>query len=170
MLHPVLTFLFGSTPATFMSAWTIEQSVERLRAATARSALHTLVRERAAGTVTAKRVSLQRAIPFVGNSFKPFFVGQFETVNGRTQLHGRFAMHWYAKGFMTVWFGGCALWTIFALVAVSTKPREVWFFPLAGIGMLAAGTALVQVGKWFARNDRAYLSKVITKALSTSDA
>ena len=41
---------------------------------------------------------------------------------------------------------------------------------LPAVGMLAAGTALVKIGKWFARNDRTYLSNVITQALSTNDA
>ena len=168
MLRRLVDFLYGSEPATFVSDLPVEQAVSRLRAGTARSAFHALLRERAAGKVTAHKVSLQRAIPFVGNSFKPFFVGQFRIAEGKTELRGVFTMHWYVKVFMSFWFGFCVLWTLLAMAAVATKPTELWFFPFAGIGMLLAGTALVAVGKWFARNDRSFISTVITEALGTS--
>jgi len=50
-------------------------------------------------------VSLERAIPFVGNSFKPLFVGKFHRVDGIIMLSGRFTMPWWVKVFMTFWFG-----------------------------------------------------------------
>ena len=168
MLHPLFAFLFGSVPETFTSNLPVEQAVARLRAATAKSAFHTLAREAAAGTVTERKVSLQRAIPFVGNSFKPIFVGHFQVTRGQTQLQGVFTMHWAVKVFMSFWFGFCVLWTVLAIAAVVAKPTELWFFPLVGIGMLFAGAAIVKAGKWFARNDRSYLSKVITVALAKS--
>ena len=46
----------------------------------------------------------------------------------------------------------------------------IWWFPLAGIGMLAFGVALVQLGKFFARNDTAWLSKAIAATLSGTSA
>ena len=151
---------------TFATELSIEQAVSRLREVTARSALHSLLREKAAGKVTEHRVSLQRAIPFVRNSFKPFFVGRFYAAQGKAELRGVFTMNWFVKVFMSFWFGFCVLWTLLSFVAVAEKPTELWFFPLAGLGMLVAGTALVQVGKWCSRNDRAYLSRVITEALA----
>jgi hypothetical protein len=56
------------------------------------------------------------------------------------------------------------------MASVVGNPTEAWFFPLAGFAMLLAGTALVAVGKWFARNDQRYLSDVIMKALAQSAA
>jgi hypothetical protein len=170
MLPRVLAFLYGSVPATFASDLSVERAVGRLREATAKSPLHSLIREAATGTVTEHKVSLQRAIPLVGNSFKPFFVGRFEVEGGQTQLRGAFTMHWLVKVFMTFWFGFCLLWTFLALATVVAKPTEAWFFPLAGFGMLAAGVSIVAVGKWLARNDQKYLSEVITKALAQSAA
>ena len=79
-------------------------------------------------------------------------------------------MHWMVKLFMSFWFGFCILWTLLALAIVVAKPAEAWLFPLAGIGMLLAGTAMVMLGKWFARNDVRYLSKVINEALAQSAA
>ena len=98
MFRALLAFLYGSVPETFPSDWPIEEAVKRLRTATAKSVFHALAQECAAGTVTARKVSLQRAIPFVGNAFKPFFVGRFRVPLGQTQLEGVFTMRWAAKG------------------------------------------------------------------------
>ena len=170
MLLKPLAFLYGAVSVTFTSDLPIERAIACLRKGTARSVLHSLARESAAGKVTEHKVSLQRVIPLVGNSFKPFFIGRFEAEDGRTLLRGAFTMHWMVKLFMSFWFGFCILWTLLALAIVVAKPAEAWLFPLAGIGMLLAGTAMVMLGKWFARNDVRYLSKVINEALAQSAA
>ena len=168
MLRRLLTLLYGSEPVAFTSDLSVEQAVARLRNASARSTFHALLRERAVGNVSEHKVSLQRAIPFIVNSFKPFFIGRFHAAQGKSELRGVFTMHWFVKLFMSVWLGFCVPWTLLSLLAVVAKPAELWFFPLAGIGMLLAGTALLAVGKWFARNDRSFLSRVITEALGES--
>jgi hypothetical protein len=84
-------------------------------------------------------VQLQRAIPMVRNSFKPFFVGRFEFKNGRIVLVGHFTMHWFVKIFMTFWFGFCVLWSLTATLAVMAKSFEYWWFPLGGVAMLGVG-------------------------------
>jgi hypothetical protein len=75
MIRVILDFLYGSTPATFESRYSLGESVERLRGSTKRSALDALTNQEAVGRVSEHQVVLQRTIPFVGNSFKPFFVG-----------------------------------------------------------------------------------------------
>jgi hypothetical protein len=160
-------FIFGSEPARFESDFDLAESIERLRAATTRSVFLSLHKESASGTVNEHRVSLQRVIPMVGNSFKPFFVGAFEVVNGRVVLAGRFTMIWFAKAFMTFWFGFILLWTVLAGVSVIAHPQAgQWQLPLFGLGMAAVGVAMVRAGKWFARNDVAWLSERIQAALS----
>lgn len=155
-------FIYGHKPARFESDFNLAESVERLRAATTRSAFLSLHKQSASGTVNERRVSLQRVIPMVGNSFKPFFVGKFEVVNGRVVLIGRFTMIWFVKAFMSFWFGFILLWISLASVAVITHPKSgQWWFPLFGVGMAAAGVALVKAGKWFSRNDVAWLSELI---------
>jgi hypothetical protein len=165
VIRRILSFLYGSEPMVFATELPVDKAVASLRAATAKSALHSLTREAATGTVSGHKVSLQRAIPLVGNSFKPFFVGRFSSESSKTLLKGVFTIHWVVKVFMTFWLGFCALWTVLALVAAVAKPTEMWFFPLAGVGMLFVGTGIVRLGKWFSRNDQKYLCEVIERAL-----
>lgn len=160
--------VYGGVPAEFQSAYGLDESVRRLAEATGRSVFSALTRQRAVGTVRHARVSLQRVIPFTGNSFKPFFIGEFREHNGRVKLVGRFTMHWFAKAFMSVWFGFILLWTLMALVAlIFHGPQENWIFPLFGAGLFVAGVLFILLCKWFSRNDAAWLSNTISKALSS---
>jgi hypothetical protein len=61
--------------------------VTRLQAATRRSAFGVLGQQAAAGPVGESRVRLQRVIPMVGNSFKPFFLGRFEARDDGVDKH-----------------------------------------------------------------------------------
>src|SRR3984893_14268492 len=97
--------LYESTPAEFRSAFELEGSVERLRAATKRSVFSSLGETGAVGKVSEEEVRLQRVIPMVGNSFKPFFIGRFEVRDGVTVLTGRFGLLTIVKVFMTFWLG-----------------------------------------------------------------
>lgn len=166
MIRKIRSFLFSSTPASFESQYGLHESVERLRAATKRTVFGAIAAEAAVGSVSEKRVTLQRAIPLVGNSFKPFFIGRFEQSERGWALVGRFSMHWMVKVFMTFWFGFCLFWIVMAIAANFLRPSANWSFPLFGLGMVFAGTTIVLVGKWFARNDIAWLSNVINSALS----
>jgi len=165
MIRWVSNLLRGSTPVEFESSFGLPESIERLKAVTRRSVFSALARQEAVGTVNESRVSLQRVIPMVGNSFKPFYRGHFIERNGKVILTGRFTMHWFAKVFMAVWFGGVGCFTLLASVLVAIHPQKAMLTPLFGLGMIIAGTALVWIGKWFARNDAAWLSDVIRGAL-----
>ena len=79
-------------------------------------------------------------------------------------------MHRAVQIFMTVWFGFCLLWTVFTAVAVLAIPQNPPLLPLFGLGMIVFGIALVHLGKWLARNDIAWLSAVISKALAANAA
>ncbi len=158
-------FLYGAVPARFESAFGLEDSVRRLSDATGRWVFSALLRQKAVGRVTATRVILQRVIPFVGNSFKPFFVGSFRVEGTGIVLTGKFTMHWIVKVFFSVWFGFCAL--SIPLMFLQTAMRGgSWWEPFFGLGMFLAGLGFVGLGKWFARNDVAWLSDVIRKALA----
>jgi len=169
--------VYGSDAAEFVSAFPIEESVSRLRDATRRSIFSTLTVDAAVGAVSAQRVRLQHVIPFVGNSFKPFFLGSFHEVNGKTVLSGRFTMLWAVKAFLTVWFGFCALWTVLAVLgmlglALGSRHQDptVWIFPLVGLAMFAGGIVVVKSAKRWAGKDQEYLSRVIREALAAKDA
>lgn len=158
----------GSDLVEFESSFGLAESVERLKAVSRHRhwAMFTLSREVAAGTVTESRVSLQRVIPMVRNSFKPCFVGQFQVRQNQVVLTGRFALHWSVKLFMGFWFGFWMLLTASALFTAVPGPHAT-FMPLAGlITMMAFGIGLMRISVWFSRNDRAWLSDVIRTALS----
>ncbi len=165
MIRPIVDFLYGSTPAEFPSSYPPAEAVERLRAATKRSAFSALAGQAAVGKVTEERVSLQRVIPLVNNGFKPFFVGQFQTRNGTTVLVGRFGMTIFTKVFMTFWLGMVLVIAIGVLLggAVKGASGAMQFAPFL---MFGAGLGLIGLGKWFARNDVKWLTKVISEALA----
>jgi hypothetical protein len=104
--------------------------------------------------------------PMVRNSFKPFFVGRFESRDGVTLLTGQFGMSLFTKIFMTFWLAMVALLGVGFLVgslnATAPYPRQIVVGPFL---MLVAGVGLVALGKWFARNDVAWLTGVIGRAL-----
>src|SRR5207253_733828 len=102
-LKQMLDFLYGSMPVEFGSQFDLEESVRRLRSATSRFYFSAfLIKQAAVGRVTARHVSLQRAIPFVSNSFKPFFRGSFQQAGSRVLLTGRFTLHPLVKVFGTI--------------------------------------------------------------------
>jgi len=162
----MMQFLYGAVPATFDSDFGGTESVRRLAGATKPSVWRTFAAQAAVGTVTESRVALQRYVPFLHNSFKPFFVGAWRTSGGHVVLSGAFRMHRAVQVFMSVWLALCIVWSALAAYAAAAGARESWLLPLAGLGMLAFGVALVQLGKWIVRNDTAWLSAVIGKALS----
>ena len=167
MIRGAWDLVYGATPAEFESSYGLDESLQRLAAATNRSVFSALTRQGAVGTVRHLRVSLQRVIRMVGNSFKPFFIGEFQQRNGRVVLTGWFTMTWPVKAFMSVWFGFLLLWTALGGASLVTQVQsDVAWLPLSGVGMIGAGIALVWIGKWFARNDAAWLSNVIQEALS----
>jgi hypothetical protein len=161
-----MRFLYDSTPAEFRSAYGITESVERLSAATKRSVFSALGETTAVGKVSEKIVRLQRVIPMVGNSFKPFFIGHFEVRGEETVLVGQFTMLPLVKVFMSFWFGMCGLFAGAVLLA-GLKPQgpNATIFLLQPFLMVCGGIALVAAGKWFARNDAAWLSELIAAAL-----
>jgi len=161
--------IVGSAPVEFESAFDLPESVNRLKAASRRWAFSSMGREFAAGSVSASRVSLQRVIPMVGNSFKPFFVGRFEQHDGKVLLTGRFAMHWLVKVFMAFWLGFFALFTVAGIAAAMRTPKAAAMPLMSGL-MLLFGLGLVRLGGWFSRRDPAWLSEIISTALHAPEA
>lgn len=120
------------------------------------------------GKVSEGSVRLQRVIPMLGNSFKPFFLGRFQRSGEKVQLVGRFTMLPITKVFMTIWFAMVALASVGLLFGLtSTVPAPAILAPFAMIG---GGVAMVAFGKWLARNDTAWLSEVIEGALRSPEA
>jgi hypothetical protein len=157
----------GAEVVEFESAFDLAESVDRLRAATKKSVFQAVSNQQAVGTVTETRVSLQRVIPMMGNSFKPFFVGCFVESSGKIVLRGRFTMQWFAKLFMAFWFGLNGLMMAAMVVAVIASAKA-WIGVAFTVGMLCFGLGMVRLGQWFSRNDPIWLSNVINAALANS--
>jgi hypothetical protein len=167
-MRGVLRILYESTPAEFVSGYGLSESVARLRAATQRSAFAMLGETTAVGRVSEGSVSLQRVVPMVRNSFKPFFIGRFEQRQGVTILRGRFTMHSFVKIFLSVWLGFVTLVLLgFVLSFVRGTSNLHGPAVIVPFAMLGGGLGLVAFGKWLARNDAAWLSVVIARALGT---
>jgi hypothetical protein len=176
MFRRVFNLLYGDIPASFPSQFPMSESVARLRARTERSIFSSLFHESAAGPVGESRVRLQRVIPLFGNSFKPIFVGAFQQSHGRVVLEGRFTMFLFSKIFMTAWLTFALVWTIMAAWVVLRTVRDdpgrlgdgtlALLFPLIGLGFFVVGIGFIRGCWWLSRNDMAYLTSVIQKALS----
>jgi hypothetical protein len=169
MFHRLKALLYGSTPAEFISVYGLSESVDRLAAATKRSVFSSWGETSAVGKVSESQVRLQRAIPMMNNSFKPFFFGRFEVRDGVTVLTGRFTLTLVVKIFMTVWFGMLLLIgggiLISGVKPQGSAPPFVLFQPLLMVG---GGVLLVAFGKWLSRNDVVWLSSVIGRALGNA--
>lgn len=148
----------SSVEAAFTSAFSEAESIRRLKWASKESIFEATRREAAVGKVTASRVVLQRVKPLVGNSFKPFFFGAFQTVNGMVTLRGRFAIHWFPRIFATVWLGACVV-----IGVVILQSNGVW--ALAPAGMFLLGLGFMCFLRWLAEDDVEWLSSVIRRAL-----
>jgi hypothetical protein len=83
-----------------------------------------------------------------------------------TLLIGKFTMLPLVKVFMSFWFGMCGLFAG-AVLWGGFKPQgpNATIFLLQPFLMICGGIALVAGGKWFARNDAAWLSELIATAL-----
>jgi hypothetical protein len=156
----------GTSVVEFTSDYSLEESVKRLAGIVKKSVFSALTRQELVGKVSSDRVSLQRVIPFFGNSFKPFFIGTFQIKEGKVILSGNFTINRFVKSFLALWFGFCILWTLIAISTFFGEKPESGLMSFAGLGMLLAGFGIVRFGQWISRGDIAWISKRISEALS----
>ena len=168
MIRWFVNLIYGSISVEWESAYGLEESVSRLRAATKRSVFSALAEPAAVGTVTESKVKLQRVIPMVRNSFKPFLVGQFVKRGEQVFLVGRFTMLGFVKVFMTFWFGFLVVFGVAAPFARTASKSTTLAFIFGPITMCGFGVGLVWFGKWLARNDAAWLADVVKRAIGAT--
>ncbi len=175
MFSRLFAFLFGDVPVEFRSAFSLQESVRRLRKVTKRNPLLGLIKEVAAGRVTEAGVRLQRVRPVLANPYKPIFVGRFEDTNGQVYLRGRFTMPLVSKIFASTWL---SLVLSFLIVTIASglgidmigMGRNVALLPLlsvilAEIILLMFGVALLRFSWRLSQSDIGYLTTVITQTL-----
>lgn len=165
MIGRLFNFLYGSRYAQFESRYSIHEAVFRLAGEVKPSRSSWLPGECAVGTVTENEVFIYREIPFFRNSWKPIFVGSFECNDNKTILKGKFRFSNWTVILTLYVFLFIAIWTALATNAVISNSSTDFSFPLVGVAMFGFNIAMIFYGKWTARKDVAWLSKVISGAL-----
>jgi hypothetical protein len=158
MAGPLHDLFSRRTEVGFESDYSLAESVERLQEVS--RALPPAIR----GTVAETYVSIHRADPPARRDFRPWFFGRFFVKDGRVVLRGGFGMHDGARLFIGLGLAGCvlALWvSLLAVLEDGASPA----LPLVPLGLLAAGGLVVWLGRRTTRNDPAWISDVIRRAL-----
>jgi hypothetical protein len=107
----------------------------------------------------------------VRNSFQPIFIGRFESRRGCLVLAGKFTVSPVVKIVMTFWFAMVGVFALAALIgAYAPQGPHALLFRLQPFLMICFGFAIVAAGKWLARNDAAWLTRVISEALGDARA
>ncbi len=174
MIKKLDTFLFGNILFSCESEFSLEDSVIRLKENTKRSVFSSLFKQKAAGKVCASKVSLQRVIPFFGNSFKPILVGKFKEEKGIVYFNGKFTTFLLSKIFMAVWFSFALFWTALAIIQVAETfsnqtdrlPFEAFLFPVFGVAFIGIGVLFIKLCWRLSAKDMDYLKKVVIEALT----
>lgn len=169
--------IFEKQPASFRSAFTLEESVQRLSSQVRRWPFVSPFRHSLVGSVKENKVTIARMVPFVSNSYAPVFYGAFQVREGAVMLEGYFALSRYARVFTAFWFGFVIFMAIlFSLSVLSgapvttNPPMPQWQGKLLMIlipyALLLFGLIFTVAGKWLARKDARVISQKIQAALA----
>ncbi len=161
----VLNLAFYRRDVEFSTPYSKSRAIARLDGAVASS--FSIFHAGVVGSANARRVSLRRNIPFVGNSFAPRFVGRFEEAATGSLLRGTFRLSWPSRIFAGYGLVFCIAWTIIVTFDVFREATTPLWFPLIGLVMLAVFAAMVALGRWFARNDEAAITREVEHILQS---
>ncbi|ASJ74426.1 hypothetical protein [Granulosicoccus antarcticus] len=119
------------------------------------------------GFVGVNSVKLERSAAFVTNSFRPVFVGHFETEINTTKLSGVFRLNRFVQVFMTFWLVFALVIFGIMVVVVVQETGEAGFMSLIqSLLLIACPFGVMKLGKWIAANDREWLKKTISNAIN----
>lgn len=97
------------------------------------------------------------------NSFQTHMFGALQAEGRGTRIVARTGMHPFAAVFMTLWISVVGL---VAVTAVAGSGEAVQgLIILVPVGMFAFGVALVGIGRWVARNERARLIEFLERTV-----
>lgn len=107
------------------------------------------------------------------NSFQTVMFGTMKAEGRGTRIAARTGMHPFAAVFMTVWLSVVGLAATTAVVhsieATPGEPAQALFL-LVPVGMFGFGIALVGIGRWIARGERARLIEFLERTLEAKRA
>lgn len=161
--------LQSATEVEFASAFELDESVRRLRDALGRASPGAPGAGSLSGKVSDRGVRLQRLHPWLQNSFKPYFRGEFVDAADGVVLRGRFGMHVLIKLFLGFWFGGLLWMPVRHFSATGWPHGDGWLLLLPFAALGAIGVGLVRLGVWLARKDVSWMSIAIRSALARPD-
>ena len=168
VMKKLLGPFIASTPASFDVPGSAEEGVRLLKNVVHSSLFPPLTHQALLGRVTPSRVTLWRHRPFVQNSFTPMFSGTFISMNGRTVLSGRFAMHKFVRVGLVLGVSFSLLLVVFLLVtfpAAFSTPIEKLTMLLVPLVVSIFSLGLTHFGWWLARGDVGYVEAAIKSAL-----
>jgi len=97
---------------------------------------------------------------FYRNSFQTVMTGTMKAEGRGTRIDAYTGMNPFAAVFMTVWLslvGLAAVGSIWSAIGAAPGEPVQAMFLLVPLGMFVFGIALVSIGRWFAREERARL-------------
>lgn len=169
MIKWFINLLYESTPAEFVSDFSLLESVSRLSENVKRHIILTLFKESAVGRVSVSRVRLERAKPFVGNGYKPNFYGEFRERNGFVVLTGAFMLPLFTRVFMSIWFGGIAFGCVLTLSSIFGPDPSRAIGAIFCIAMFSFGCLMMSFSKSRSKGDIEWISNVIRTALENNE-
>lgn len=102
------------------------------------------------------------------NSFQTFMFGAVQADGRGSRIVARTGMHPFAAVFMTLWISVVGLGAAIGVAGLlDARPGEAvqGLIILVPIGMFAFGIALVGIGRWIARNERARLIEFLKRSV-----
>jgi hypothetical protein len=105
--------------------------------------------------------------------FRPTFVGRLLERDGRTVLHGRFGMTWFARALLPVWLAPAIVCIVVALVPTRLEPHLSGFrIALALLGALLGVLAFARFAleRWGRPRDVGAISAAIRAAVQPAAA
>jgi len=108
-----------------------------------------------AGKVDNRKLSIYKRSDFLGNAFKPVFVGKLFEQDGKTRLVGSFRMFWLGRLASSVWFLSVGfIFTVILISELISKDPEIWNTTLVGILFVSGALLIIRLGMWLSRKDK----------------
>src|SRR6187402_2703337 len=165
--------LFGDSPAAFSSDLSLDESIRRLSSVVEKdgflSGLRTHEGQRVFGNVARQRVRLTWMTPFMGNVFRPRFIGRFEAVGDKTVLVGKFGVVPVVRAWACViaMVGMLGAGIVVSQANPGLYPRPVLMLVAVGVSM--GGFVAVRLSQWLTGSVRRKLASFITASLTGND-
>lgn len=107
------------------------------------------------------------------NSFQTYMFGAMQAEGRGTRIVARTGMHPAAAVFMTLWISVVGLGAAIGVAGlIQAQPGEAvqGLIILVPVGLFAFGIALVGIGRWIARNERARLVEFLERTVDAKRA